>query len=139
MVVINMVKMPPDVQETINKQKPIPVATADSDGKPNVVFITFLKVVDDETIYIADNFLNKTRANLDENPRVSIVTYDSENKKSFQVKGRVEIMTDGPVYEEVVAWVHAKSKAMAVKSAVVIRVEEVYNAMHGPDAGKRIV
>ncbi|HDJ38455.1 MAG TPA: pyridoxamine 5'-phosphate oxidase [Methanosarcinales archaeon] len=134
-----MVKMPPDVQETINKQKPIPVATADSDGKPNVVFITFLKVVDDETIYIADNFLNKTRANLDENPRVSIVTYDSENKKSFQVKGRVEIMTDGPVYEEVVAWVHAKSKAMAVKSAVVIRVEEVYNAMHGPDAGKRIV
>jgi len=139
MVVINMVKMPPDVQETINKQKPIPVATADSDGKPNVVFITFLKVVDDETIYIADNFLNKTRANLDENPRVSIVTYDSENKKSFQVKGRVEIMTDGPVYEEVVAWVHAKSKAMPVKSAVVIRVEEVYNAMHGPDAGKRIV
>ncbi|MCD6208517.1 MAG: pyridoxamine 5'-phosphate oxidase family protein [Methanosarcinales archaeon] len=134
-----MVKMPPDVQETINKQKPIPVATADSDGKPNVVFITFLKVVDDETIYIADNFLNKTRANLDENPRVSIVTYDSENKKSFQVKGRVEIMTDGPVYEEVVAWVHAKSKAMPVKSAVVIRVEEVYNAMHGPDAGKRIV
>lgn len=134
-----MVKMPPDVQETINKQKPIPVATADSDGKPNVVFITFLKVVDDETIYIADNFLNKTRANLDENPRVSIVTYDSENKKSFQVKGRVEIMTDGPVYEEVVAWVHAKSKAMPVKSAVVIRVEEVYNAMHGPDAGRRIV
>ncbi len=134
-----MVKMPPDVQETINKQKPIPVATADSDGKPNVVFITFLKVVDDETIYIADNFLNKTRANLDENPRVSIVTYDSENKKSFQIKGRVEIMTDGPVYEDVAAWVHAKSKAMSVKSAVVVHVEEVYNALHGPGAGNRIV
>lgn len=138
MVVIDMVKMPPDVQETINKQKPVPVATADSDGKPNVVFVTFLKIVDDETIYIADNFFNKTRANLKENPQISIVGYDSETKRSFQVKGKIDIMTEGQVYEDVKAWVHAKSKAMPIVAAVVMHVEEIYNAMHGPDAGKRI-
>lgn len=138
MVVIDMVKMPPDVQETINKQKPIPIATADLDGKPNVVFITFLRIVDDETIHIADNFFNKTRANLSENPQISIVGYDSETNRSFQVKGRVDIVTDGPVYEDVKTWVHAKSKAMPMKAAVVMHVEEIYNALHGADAGKRI-
>ena len=138
MVVIDMVKMPPEVQEVINKQKPVPVATADSNGKPNVIFVTFLRIVDDETIQIADNFFNKTRANLNENPQISIVGYDSETKRSFQVKGRVDIMTEGPVYEDVKAWVHARSKAMPMMSAVVMHVEEIYNAMYGSDAGKRI-
>jgi predicted pyridoxine 5'-phosphate oxidase superfamily flavin-nucleotide-binding protein len=138
MVVIDMVKMPPDVQETINKQKPIPIATADSDGKPNVVFVAFLRIVDDETIHIADNFFNKTSANLSENPQISIVGYDSEADRSFQVKGRADIVTDGPVYEDVKAWVHAKNKALPVKAAVVMHVEEIYNALYGPDAGKRI-
>lgn len=133
-----MVKMPPEVQETINKQSPVPFATADADGNPNVVFVTFLKIVDDETIHIADNFFNKTAANLKANPRVSIVGYDSESKKSFQVKGSVDIVTEGPVYEDVKAWVHAKSKALPMKAAVVMHVEEIYNAMYGPDAGKRI-
>ncbi|MHC1574273.1 MAG: pyridoxamine 5'-phosphate oxidase family protein [Candidatus Methanogasteraceae archaeon] len=134
-----MVKMPPDVQEAISKQSPVPVATADSAGKPNVVFVGFLRIVDDETIQIADNFFDKTAANLGENPHVSIVVYDGEKKKSFQIKGSVEIVTEGSVYADVVAWVHAKSKALPAKAAVVMHVEEVYNAMYGPDAGKRII
>ncbi len=134
-----MVKMPPDVQEAISKQSPVPVATADSAGKPNVVFVGFLRIVDDETIQIADNFFDKTAANLGENPQVSIVVYDGEKKKSFQIKGSVEIMTEGSVYDDVATWVHAKSKALPAKAAVVMHVEEVYNAMYGPDAGKRII
>ncbi len=137
-MVIDMVKMPPEVQEVINKQSPVPVATADPDGKPNVIFVGFLRIVDDETIQIADNFFDKTAANMEANPQVSIVGYDGEAKKSFQVKGRVEIVTKGPVYEDVKAWVYAKSKALPAKAAVVMHVEEVYDAMYGPDAGKRI-
>jgi predicted pyridoxine 5'-phosphate oxidase superfamily flavin-nucleotide-binding protein len=137
-MVIDMVKMPQEVQEVINKQSPVPVATADPDGKPNVILVGFLRIVDDETIQIADNFFDKTAANLKANPQVSIVGYDGEAKKSFQVKGRVEIVTEGPVYEDVKAWVHAKSKALPAKAAIVMHVEEVYDAMYGPDAGKRI-
>jgi len=116
-MVIDMVKMPPEVQEVINNQSPVPVATADPDGKPNVIFVGFLRIVDDETIQIADNFFDKTAANME----------------------RAEIVTKGPVYDDVKAWVHAKSKALPAKAAIVMHVEEVYDAMYGPDAGKRIV
>ncbi|KAF5412982.1 MAG: hypothetical protein C5S47_00265 [Candidatus Methanogasteraceae archaeon] len=135
-MVIDMVKMPPEVQEVINNQSPVPVATADPDGKPNVIFVGFLRIMDDETIQIADNFFNKTAANMEANPQVSVVGYDG--KKSFQVKGRVEIATKGPVYDDAKAWVHAKSKALPAKAVVVMHVEEVYDAMYGPGAGKRI-
>ena len=133
-----MVKMPAEVQKTINKQSPVPIATAAADGDPNVVFVGFLRIVDDETIHIADNFFDKTAANLSENPRVSFVVYDGEAKKSFQIKGSIEVATSGPVYDDVKVWVHAKSKALPVKAAVIMHVEEIYDAMYGPNAGKRI-
>ena len=137
-MVIDMVKMPPEVQEVINNQSSVPVATAGPDGKPNVILVGFLRIVDDETIQIADNFFDKTAANMEANPQVSIVGYDGEAKKSFQIKGSIEVATDGPVYDDVKAWVHAKSKALPARAAVIMNVEEIYDAMYGPDAGKRI-
>ena len=55
-----MVKMPTEVREVLQKQKPTPIATASKDGKPNVVYIGYLKILDDEHIMIGDNFFNKT-------------------------------------------------------------------------------
>ena len=83
-----MVKMPSEVRETLEKQKPVPIATASKAGVPNVVFIGAMKILDDETILIADNFFYKTAANLKENPQVSLLCYSSETKKSFQIKGQ---------------------------------------------------
>ena len=134
-----MVKMPADVRETLEKQKPAPIATADSDGTPNVVYVGFLKVLDDETIMIADNFFYKTAANLEANPKISILCYDTETKKSFQVKGRTEVYKEGPKYDEMTKWVLGVNNKLPAKAAVVVKVEEVYNAMWGPAAGKKVV
>ena len=68
-----MVKMPAEVRETLEKQKPIPIATASKAGVPNVVFVGLMKIIDDETIMLADNFFYKTAQNLAENPKISIL------------------------------------------------------------------
>jgi len=133
-----MVKMPADVRETLEKQKPVPIATASKDGIPNVVFVGMLKVLDDETIMIADNFFYKTAANLGENPQISILCYSSETKKSFQIKGKVEVHTSGPVHEEMLKWVHGINPKLPGKSTVMVKVDKIYNAMWGPAAGKQI-
>jgi hypothetical protein len=49
-----MVKMPAEVRETLEKQKPIPIATASKSGVPNVVYVGLLKIIDDETLMLAD-------------------------------------------------------------------------------------
>jgi predicted pyridoxine 5'-phosphate oxidase superfamily flavin-nucleotide-binding protein len=134
-----MVKMPPEVRETLEKQKPVPIATASKGGVPNVVFVGLLKILDDETLMIADNFFYKTAANLKENPQISILCYSSETKKSFQIKGRAEVHVKDKVHDDMIRWVHGINNKLPAKSAVIVKIEEIYNAMWGPAAGKQIV
>ena len=118
-----MIKLPNVVQEAISKQEIFPVATCDKRGMPNVVYIKYLKVIDDKTVLIADNYLHKTRDNILGNPKITFVVLDDE-KGSFQVKGSAKRLIDGPMYGEVQKWVPAK---LPREAAVVVHVEQVYN------------
>jgi hypothetical protein len=131
-----MVKLPSDVKEVMLKQKLLPIATANSKGVPNVVFVGMWKLLDDENLMIVDNFLNKTRKNLEENPRIAIVAYDGETRKSYQIKGSITIETEGSHYDD--ATQMAASKKLPGKAAVIVHVEEIYNAAYGPNAGMQI-
>ena len=128
--------MPPEIRDVIAKQKPLPIATADKSGKPNVVFVTMWKVLDDETLLIVDNFMNKTRRNIEANPNMAIVAYDSESKKSYQIKGNVDIESRGDRFSN--AKEMADAKKLPGKAAVVFHVKEIYDATYGPNAGKKL-
>lgn len=134
-----MVRMPTEVIETLRKQKPTPIATSSLQGVPNVVYVGSIKILDDENIMIADNFFNKTLRNLEENPRISILCWDAENKRSYQIKGSVKVHISGAKFDEMRAWIHSTRPELPAKSCVMVEVEEVYNAKSGPEAGKRIV
>jgi predicted pyridoxine 5'-phosphate oxidase superfamily flavin-nucleotide-binding protein len=136
---MHLVKMPTEVKEVLAKQKPVPIATATKDGTPNVVFINFMKILDDETLLLSDNFFLKTAANLSENPRISLLCYDAESTKSYQIKGSAKVHKAGPVFEEMRKWVHGVNPKLPAKAAVVVKVEAVYDAIWGPSAGKLIV
>ncbi len=131
-----MVKMPPEIKDVVAKQKPLPIATADKSGKPNVVFVTMWKILDDETILFVDNFFKKTRKNIEANPNMAIVAYDSDAKKSYQVKGTVDIETKGNRFST--AKEMADSKKLPGKAAVVFHVKEIYDATYGPRAGEKL-
>jgi len=118
-----MAQLPKLVKEAIAKQDVFPVATCSQDGTPNVVYIKFLKAIDDETVLIADNYLNKTRENILNNTKLAFVVRDEE-KGSFQIKGTAKRLTDGPMYGEVQKWVPNQFPRVA---AVVLHVEQVYN------------
>jgi len=133
-----MVKMPAEVRETLEKQKPVPIATASKSGVQNVVFVGLLKIVDDETLMIADNFFYKTAQNLAENPRISVLCYNGETKKSFQIKGNATVYKQGVDYEAMKTWVHGVNNKLPAKACVMVKITEIYNAMWGPAAGKQI-
>lgn len=134
-----MVKMTAEVKETIEKQNPVPVATVSADGVPNVALVGLLKILDDETILIANNFFKKTEANIKENSQIAFVAYDSYAKKAYQVKGSVELLTSGPIYDDMVEWVHSINENLPAKAAVVMHVEGVFNSMFGKHAGEKIL
>jgi len=118
-----MAQLPDTVKKAISKQELFPVATSTSKGIPNVVYIKYLKVIDDQTILIADNYLNKTRDNILNNGKIAFAVLDDE-KGSFQIKGTARRLTEGTMFDEVQKWVPEKLPRVA---AVVMRVEEIYN------------
>jgi len=118
-----MAQLPKMVKDAIDKQDVFPIATCAQDGTPNLVYVKYLKLIDDETVLIADNRFNKTRDNILNNPKLTFVVRDEE-KGSFQIKGATEWLTTGPMFDEVQKWVSDKLPRVA---AVVLHIEQVYN------------
>jgi len=66
---------------------------------------------------------------------VAIVAYDSEVKKSYQVKGTVEIERKGERFA--IAKEMADAKKQAGKAAVIFHVKEIFDTTVGA-GGKKI-
>jgi len=119
-----MVKLSEEIRKTFEKQRVISLATADKGGRPNVVLVGMWFWADEETLVVADNFLHKTKANLLENPQIALNGWAAG--KSYQLKGRVEFQTSGPLYERVHTMATSGQRPLPGKSAVVVHVEEAY-------------
>ncbi len=74
-----------DMMDAIEKDNVVFLSTC-SDDMPNVVPIGFARPLDDETILLVDNFMKKTRNNLEKNPRAALVIRDA-SKFFFKVNG----------------------------------------------------
>lgn len=118
-----MAQLTDEVKKAISKQDVFPVVTSNQDRTPNVVYITYLKAIDGQTVLIADNYLNKTRDNILNNGKIAFAVRD-EKKGSFQVKGTAERLTEGPMFDEVQKWVPGRLPRVA---AIVMHIEEIYN------------
>jgi uncharacterized protein len=134
-----MVALNAEIIETFGKVKLFPVATSSKTGIPNVAPIGFVVLINDNTIWLADNFMKKTLANVKENPHVAIYLYDAESKKCFQVKGTVEVKTTGLDYEKMKTMVHEKKPGLPAKSLLVMKITEAFNCVPGPEAGNKVL
>lgn len=132
-----MVALTQAIKDLIAKTDLFPLATASPDGVPNVVPIRYLHVADDQTLWLTDNYLNKTLANLRANPRAALYVWSPAEGQCFQIKGEVELRSDGPEYEAMRNLVLRKKPDLPARSLVILHVTEVYDCMPGPDAGRR--
>jgi uncharacterized protein len=132
-----MVKLTSEIKESLAGTKIVFFATASKNGVPNAVPIGAFKLLDDETMLISDQFFRKTLANLKENPKVSISFWGE--KGGFQIKGTVTIHTSGEIFTQDVAWVKQLKPNLVPKSAIVMKITDVFLLKPGPDAGNKIL
>jgi predicted pyridoxine 5'-phosphate oxidase superfamily flavin-nucleotide-binding protein len=138
--VLNMAKMTERMQELFKKVPAVVLATATPGGIPNAVPVGAKKIIDDETILISDQFFNKTLANLEANPQVTVTFW--EGHEGYQLKGSVIIETSGQRYEETARWIEKLSAKVGFplksKGAVILQIAEIYGVAPGPGAGKKL-
>jgi len=122
-----MIKIPEEVKIAIDKTNPICVATVNSEYIPNIIYVTFLKYINDTTVVIADNKLVKTKNNVLSNFNLSFVVLDPETKKSYQLKGKTEYIQEGKKYQDVFNWVQEKRPDLHPKGALYVTIEEIFS------------
>ena len=90
------------------------------------------ELVSDDTIWITDNFMNKTISNLRVNPRVAIYIWGPEIKGCCQIKGVASIKTSGKEFDEMKAKLNLKNPALPARSLILVKITEVFECQPGP-------
>ncbi|MDY7011769.1 MAG: pyridoxamine 5'-phosphate oxidase family protein, partial [Planctomycetota bacterium] len=80
-----------------------------------------VKKFSEEKLVVADNFFSKTRANIQAGSRAALLFITNEGK-AYQVKGRIDYLTNGEIFDDMKAW-NGDRPGVA---AAVVNVEEVF-------------
>ena len=105
-----------------NRKGPIILTTVCKEGTPNSIYATCVSKYSEDTLVVANNYFSKTLKNIEAGSSGSILFITPENK-SYQVKGRIEYHTDGPLFEDMKKWNPEKHPGHA---ATALKVESVY-------------
>ena len=128
------------MKEIFAKQGIFVLGTADSKGVPNVVPVGSMRILDDQTILVSDQYFHKTLNNLRKNPKVAISFW--EMSEGYQIKGNAKIYTEGKIYEETAEWIRKRSeeigRPLKSKGAIVIKITAIYSVSPGSKAGVRV-
>jgi len=128
--------LPENLKEIFINEKCHQLGTCSKDGFPNICNVGAKFLTDDDKIVIVDNYMLKTKANVLENPHVSLLL--RRGGESYQLKGQCTYETEGAVYEEARKWMKAKGEKYPAKGALIIEVESIYNSNAGDQAGQKV-
>ena len=135
-----MAIMPAEVQKMFKEVDNVVFATAREDGQPNACIVAMKAVIDDETVYLSDQFYKKTLANVQANSKVSIVFW--QGHEAYELYGTARYVNEGEEFLEQKAWVDAAFEKMDMpmraKGGCFIHVEQVFSSTPGPTAGEKL-
>ncbi len=106
-----------------NREGPAVLATVDAAKTPNAIYVGEIRYVPSEGFIVADDYFQKTRANIMTGTKGAVLFLTKE-RKSFQVKGPLSYYTQGPIFENMRSWHDPKYPGVA---AALLRVEEAYS------------
>ena len=102
---------------------PYVFATVSQDSKPNSIYVAWCWAEGADTLVICDNYFSKSRENILKGSRGAIL-FLTPAGESFQVKGSLEYLTEGPIFQRMLGIVADEHPRVA---AVALKVEEAYS------------
>jgi len=106
-----------------DRDGPAVFVTVDNQAVANAIYVTCVNLHGNDRIVVADNYMLKTARNIRDGSRGSVL-FISRDKKSFQVKGRLEYLTSGEIFDAMKIW---NPKKHPGRAAVVLHVEQVFS------------
>ena len=115
----------PEIKEFIKKIKLGFVATVCPDGTPNLSPKGTTMAWDDEHMIFADIHSPGTINNLLVNPSVEINMVDIFTRKGYRFKGTGEVLSEGPLFEEIVAFYKNAGAGYIINNIALIKIKSI--------------
>jgi len=76
------------------------IASADAHGMPNITYVSQVYFVDEKHVALSQQFFNKTRRNLEENPNAAVEVYDPVTFQAYHLRLRfLRSEKSGPLFD----------------------------------------
>src|SRR2546427_5577238 len=112
-----------DMKRTVREQRLAYVASVCPDGTPNLSPKATTTVWDDDHLVYLDIRSPQTRENVLANPPVEVNVVDPVARKGYRFKGVATVLTDGPLFDDVLALYPGRRQEYGPEAVVLIRVE----------------
>ncbi len=105
-----------------DREGPVVLTTVDGTGVANSIYASCTSKFSEDKLVEVDNFLAKTKANILVGSKGDLL-FITKKGKAYQVKGSIDYVKDGAIFEDMKTWLNPKLPGHA---AAVVNVEEVY-------------
>ena len=107
------------------------VATADRHGLPNVAYVSQVHFVDDSHVALSQQFFNKTRRNLAENPHAAAEVYDPIHFQAYRLKLRfLRSEKEGPLFDTMRLRIQAIASHTGMEGVFRLIAADVFEVTH---------
>ncbi len=108
------------------------VATADSKGWPHVATAGRLALTPEKHVIVTEWFCPGTMANLQVNPRLSLVAWDSASDVGYQLFGELKEMKDLGVLNGYAPQVESKTPVPQVERQLLVHIDKIIEFTRAP-------
>lgn len=107
---------------------PSPFATCSADGIPNVTHMSIVHYVDSERVALSRQFFNKSRANLDANPRSQVRVVDPQTGQDYALDLRyLHTETEGATFDAMRSNLEAVASQSGAESIFRLRGVDIHH------------
>jgi adenylate cyclase len=109
---------------------PSSICSCSKDGLPNVTFLSIVHRLDDLHVGLSFQFFNKTRKNIQENPRAQVIVVQPGTASQFRLDVRfLRTETDGPVFERMDTRLKAIASQTGMSRVFKLRGVDIYEVL----------
>lgn len=107
-----------------------------TEGNLNVVPVSSI-TIRGNSIWLINYFMDKTLINILGSKKVSLVCW--KKMMGYQIKGEALHVTEGPDFDEAVAWIRALLPDRIVRGLIIITPQEIYDISPTKDTKEKFL
>jgi pyridoxamine 5'-phosphate oxidase-like protein len=119
------------------RRVPSAFATCALDGTPNITYMSIVQCVDSDRVALSRQFFNKTRADLDGNPKTQVRVVDPETVREYVLDLHyMHTETHAPIFEQIIANNETIASAAGMSGVFRLRGVDIHRVLQCAQVGR---